>query len=214
MYAALCSYAGCAPILEMTMKPQLSRRTKQSRPHVASSKVQANRRREKIEKRKGGLPTLQAKKNNGASQSKPRKIETERPAKQKLDGTNMNGGANVRAADMAPAANKKPSVLRQRPKRTLEHVERNGEAAAEQSITATAVNDKTDHFDRGLNRIWLDWTYATMPAALMTTKDLIHRKTPMDLMAIGSRRALSSWLDVWIQVLEGQRDRRTKPAAP
>ena len=207
------------------MKPQLSRRTKQSRPHVASSKVQANRRREKIGKRKGGLPTLQAKRNNGtsqskprkndgASQSKPRKIETERPAKQKLDGANMNGGANVRAADMAPAANKKPSVLRQRPKRTLEHVERNGEAAAEQSITATAVNDKTDHFDRGLNRIWLDWTYATMPAALMTTKDLIHRKTPMDLMAIGSRLALSSWLDVWIQVLEGQRDRRTKSAAP
>lgn len=55
-----------------------------------------------------------------------------------------------------------------------------------------------------------DWSYAMMPVALMTTNDLIRRKTPMDLMAIGSRLALSSWLDVWLEMLEGQTDRRTK----
>jgi hypothetical protein len=91
----------------------------------------------------------------------------------------------------------------------LEHVESNGQTGTEQPITGTEGNDKADPFERRFNQIWLDWSYAMMPAALLTTSDLIRRKTPMDLMAIGSRLALSSWLDAWLQVLGGQRDRRT-----
>jgi hypothetical protein len=193
------------------MKTKVSGHTQRSRTHNASSKIQSSRG-QKIEGRKAGVPTSPAKR-NGPGQSRSKKIETERRAKKGKNGPNTNGSAaeNIRAADIAPAANKKPSFVRQHSKRTPGRVGRNGEAAAEQSVHATAVNDRTDPFDWGLNRIWLDWSYSMIPTALMTTKDLMRRGSPMDLMAIGSRRALSSWFDVWLQVLEGQRDRRTKP---
>jgi hypothetical protein len=178
------------------MKTKVSRQKKRLRPHNSSSKLQSNRGLQKPEVRKGGVSGVQSKRKNDASQS-PRKIETEHRAKQKLNGAKTNGSVadKIRAAE---------------PKRTLEHVKRNGQAATEKPITATAVNEKPDPSDRRFNQIWLDWSYAMMPAALLTTNDLIRRKTPMDLMAIGSRLAFSSWLDAWLQVLGGQRDRRTE----
>jgi hypothetical protein len=190
------------------MKSQLSQRPKRSRTRNASSKVQSKRRLQKLEMRKEGVPTLHSKKKNGLTQAKPGKIETKRRAKkQTLKGAKTNGSAAeiIRAAGVAPAANKKPSAVRQDSKRTAGNVKQNGEAATAQSIAATAVNDRTVPFDWGLK--WIDWPHSMMPTALMTTKDLMRRKSPMDLMAIGSRLALSSWLDVWLQVLEGQRHR-------
>jgi hypothetical protein len=178
------------------MKTKVSRQKKRLRPHNSSSKLQSNRGLQKPEVRKGGVPGVQSKRKNDASQS-PRKIETEHRAKQKLNGAKTNGSVakKIRTAE---------------PKWTLEHVERNGQAATEQPITAAAVKEKPDPVDRRFNPFWPDWSYAMMPAALMTTNDLIRRKTPMDLMAIGSRLALSSWLEVWRQLLQGQRHRQTK----
>jgi hypothetical protein len=181
------------------MKTKVSRHKRRLRPHNSWSKLQSDQGLQKSEVRKGGVPAVKAKRKDDTSQSKPRKIGSERRAKQKLNGAKTNGSVakKIRAAE---------------PKWTLELLERNGQAATEQPITATAVNEKPDPFDRRFNQIWLDWSYAMIPAPLMTTNDLIRRKTPIDLMAIGSRLALSSWLDVWLQVLEGQRDRRTKPS--
>jgi len=180
------------------MKTKVSRQKKRLRPHNSSSKLQSNRGLQKPEVRKGGVPGLQSKRKIDASRS-PRKIETEHRAKQKLNGAKTNGSVakKIRAAE---------------PKWTVEHVERNGQTGTEQPITGTEGNEKADPFERRFNQIWLDWSYAMMPAALLTTSDLIRRKTPMDLMAIGSRLALNSWLDAWLQVLGGQRDRRTKPS--
>ena len=179
------------------MKAKVSRHKSRSGSHKSSSKLQSTQALHKTEVRKEDVPALKAKRKNDDSQSRPRKIETEHRVKQKLNGAKTNGSATrrIRGAD---------------PKWTLEHVERNGQAAAEQPITAAAVNERPDPVDRRLRPFWPDWSYAMMPAALMTTNDLIRRKTPMDLIAIGSRLALSSWLDVWLQLLQGQRDRQTK----
>ena len=181
------------------MKAKVSRHKSRSGSHKSSSKLQSTQALHKTEVRKEDVPALKAKRKNDDSQSRPRKIETEHRVKQKLNGAKTNGSVakKIRAAE---------------PKWTVEHVERNGQTGTEQPITGTEGNEKADPFERRFNQIWLDWSYAMMPAALLTTSDLIRRKTPMDLMAIGSRLALSSWLDAWLQVLGGQRDRRTKPS--
>jgi hypothetical protein len=173
----------------MTMKTKPSSHTKRSRPHHASSKVQSNRRPKNKEMSKDGSPALHSKKNNGVNQSGLAKVESKPVAKQKLNGAKKNDSAarRVRAADIARAADKKPSDVRQESKGTLARVERNGGAATEQFIIATAVSDRTDAFDWGLNRIWLDWSYSMMPAVLLTTKDLMRRRSPMDLMACSNR---------------------------
>jgi hypothetical protein len=179
------------------MKAKDSRHKSRSRPRNNSSKPQSNQGLQKSEVRKGGVPAIQARRKNADSESSSRKTEIEHRAKQKLNGAKTNGSVakKIRTAE---------------PKWTLEHVERNGQAATEQPITAAAVKEKPDPVDRRFNPFWPDWSYAMMPAALMTTNDLIRRKTPMDLMAIGSRLALSSWLEVWRQLLQGQRHRQTK----
>jgi hypothetical protein len=169
-----------ASALEMTMKKQLSRQTKRSRP--VSAKVQTNRRpRARIRKRIGS--TALANKSNGVRQASPTKARREKP----LVNANNALTNKDKAARIDQAAPEKTSVAPDTKKRDLiRHLE-----------GIPPMNGASELTNRSFNRTWLDWSNATMAANLRTTEELMRCKSPMDLWAISSRFALRSWFNLW-----------------
>ena len=74
---------------------------------------------------------------------------------------------------------------------------------------ANRSNESTDEF----SPIWLDWSNATIAVNLMRMEELMRCRSPIDLMAVGSRFALRSWFHVWLPLLQGQYAQRPKRSA-
>jgi hypothetical protein len=162
------------------MKKQLSRQTKRS--HPVSAKVQTNRRAKAgIRKRIGS--TALANKSNGVRRASPTKARREKPF---LSANNALANKN-QAARVDQAAPEKTSVARPDTKKRdlIRHEE------------AMPMNGASELTNRSFNRTWLDWSNATMAANLRTTEELMRCKSPMDLWAISSRLALTSWFNLW-----------------
>ena len=162
------------------MKKQLSRQTKRS--HPVSAKVQTNRRAKAgIRKRIGS--TALANKSNGVRRASPTKARREKPF---LSANNALANKN-QAARVDQAAPEKTSVARPDTKKRdlIRHEE------------AMPMNGASELTNRSFNRTWLDWSNATMAANLRTTEELMRCKSPIDLWAISSRLALTSWFNLW-----------------
>jgi hypothetical protein len=71
---------------------------------------------------------------------------------------------------------------------------------------ANRSNGSTDEF----SPIWLDWSNATIAVNLMRMDEVMRCRSPIDLMAVGSRFALRSWFHVWLPLLQGQYAERPK----
>jgi hypothetical protein len=159
------------------MKKQLSRQTKRS--HPVSAKVQTNRRAKAgIQKRIGS--TALANKSNGVRRASPTKARRER-----LSANNALAKGNQAARIDQAAPEKTSGAPPDTKKRDLIRHEE-----------ATPMNGASET-NRSFNRTWLDWSNATMAANLRTTEELMHCKSPMDLWAISSRLALTSWFNLW-----------------
>jgi hypothetical protein len=158
-----------ASALEMTMKKQLSRQTKRSRP--VPSKVQTNRHPTKVGSRKRIGSTARANKTNGVRQTSPAKARIEKRVKPRL---NENSGLASEKTSIARPDTKKRDLIRH-----------------EEAIAP--MNGAS----RSLNRTWLEWSNATMAANLRTMEELTRCKSPIDLWAVSSRLALTSWFNLW-----------------
>ena len=163
------------------MKKHLSRQTKRS--HPVSAKVQTNRRpKAGSRKRIGSTALAKLSKSNGVRQARPTKVRREKP----LVIANNALANKQQAARLDQAAPEKASVAR--PDAMKRDLIRHEEA--------TPMNGASET-NRSFNRTWLDWSNATMAANLRTTEELMHCKSPMDLWAISSRLALTSWFNLW-----------------
>lgn len=158
------------------MKKQLSRQTRRSRP--VSSKVQTNRRPTKVGSRKRIGSTVLAKKTNGVQQANPPKARSEKRVKPR---NKNNGRAKAPGIDQAGPKD----ALIDRPDTENRDLMRHDGA------------NEAGLINRSFNRTWLEWSSATMAANQRAMEELIRCKSPMDVLAVSSRLALRSWLNLW-----------------
>jgi cell pole-organizing protein PopZ len=176
--------------LETTMKRQLSRQTKRSRP--VSSKIQTKRRPAKVGSRKRIGSTALAKKSNGIRRASPTKARSEKRITPLI---NKNRGIanNDYALSIDRAAPKEASF--DRPDTKDRHLMRHEEAIG--PIKSANGASESDRVNRSFTRSWLEWSNATMATNQRTMEELIRCKSPIDFWAVSSRLALRSWFNLW-----------------
>ena len=163
----------------MTMKKQLSRQTKRSRP--ASSTAQTDQRPSKSGS-KNRIGSTLANKSNGMRHSSPAKARSEKPLRK----ATKPSANNNQAARNAKAASEKTSVV-------LPDTEKRHLIGHEEPKPMNGAGELTNGRS---NRTWLDWSNVIMATNLGTTEELMRCKSPIDLWAISSRFALKSWLNL------------------
>jgi len=184
------------------MKSQLSQRTKTPRSHVGSSKARPDRRPNKVGLVRSGVQTPATTKSGARKPKTTGEGENEQRAHQLK--ANGSGAKKDYATDRHRASHRKSSGVRQETKKLEQDVRRNAEAARP-TKPANRSNGSTDQF----TPIWLDWSNATIAVNLKRMEELMRCRSPIDLMAVGSRFALRSWFDVWLPLLQGQRPKRS-----
>jgi hypothetical protein len=175
------------------MKDQLSHHTKSSQSHVGSSQAR-KRLPKKVGLVRSGVQTT-ARLKTGARKPGKSKGESEQRAHQLK--ANGSGAKKDYAADRQRAAHRKSSSVRQETKKLEQDVGKNGDA--ERRLKPTNRSNGSIH---QLTPIWLDWSNATIAVNSMRMEELMRCRSPIDLMAVGSRFALRFWFDVWLPLLQ------------